>query len=312
MKRRWPWIVGALLVLGLLVARGCALTSHATKPSSLGTVSSTAKLLEVIDQPGLLTVETVNSADWQVDRSGLINLKDPKASALTDGLEAIQVYFHAVRHPTRGLYLIDSGMEKALRDAPDHAAIRGMLAKAAHFERMKMNEPLGDWLAKQPDKLAGVFLTHMHLDHIGGIPDVPKGTPIFNGPGEAEQVNFLNLMVHGTTDRELDGQAPIEEWQFQKDARFEGVIDVFGDGQLWAIYVPGHTPGATAYIARTAAGPILFTGDTCHTAWGWQNGVEPGSFTWNQKLNRDSLSRLKQLAAEHPAMQVRLGHQKPL
>jgi glyoxylase-like metal-dependent hydrolase (beta-lactamase superfamily II) len=300
------------VVLGVLVARGCALTSHETKAASLGTPSSSEKMLAVIDQPGLLTVETVNSADWQVDLSGLLNLKDPKAAALKDHLEPIQVYFHAVRHPTRGLYIIDTGMEKALRDAPEKAAMRGIVAKAAHLERMKLNEPLGDWLAKQPDKLQGVFLTHMHLDHIGGMADVPRGTPIFNGPHEAGAVNFMNMMVRGSTDRAFEGQAPVEEWQFGKDSRFEGVIDVFGDGQLWALYVPGHTPGATAYVARTPGGPILFTGDTCHTAWGWQNGVEPGSFTADQKTNRDSLERLRKLAAEHPAMQIRLGHQKPL
>jgi hypothetical protein len=50
-------------------------------------------------------------------------------------------------------------------------------------------------------------------------------------------------------------------------------------------------------------------GDTCHTAWGWKNGVEPGSFTGDQAANVVALEKLRQLAAEHPAMSVRLGHQ---
>jgi glyoxylase-like metal-dependent hydrolase (beta-lactamase superfamily II) len=307
MKRRWVWVVAALVVAGLLIARGRALTDHATQPSALGTPSSTAELLKVIDTPGLITVETVASADWQIDRGGLINLKNPKANALTDGLEPIQVYFHALHHPTRGLFLIDTGVEKALRDAPAEAALRGMVAKGAHLERMKVQKPLGEWLGTQ--HLDGVFFTHLHIDHISGVPDVPRGTPLYAGPHEATQVNFMNMVVRGTTDRELDGQAPLSEWQFPPDARFQGVIDVFGDGQLWALYVPGHTAGSTAYVARTPNGPILFTGDTCHTAWGWLNSVEPGSFTADRAANRDSLLRLKALAAEHPAMQIRLGHQ---
>jgi len=28
---------------------------------------------------------------------------------------------------------------------------------------------------------------------------------------------------------------------------FAGVLDVFGDGSFWALWVPGHTPGSTAY-----------------------------------------------------------------
>jgi hypothetical protein len=51
------------------------------------------------------------------------------------------------------------------------------------------------------------------------------------------------------------------------------------------------------------------TGDTCHTAWGWNNDVEPGSFTMDRKQNIVSLERLRRLAREHPAMAVRLGHQ---
>src|SRR5207245_11684334 len=68
MKRRWPWILALLVVAGLLVARGRALTSHPTQPSTLGTPSSAAEMLKVIDTPGLITVETVASADWEVDR----------------------------------------------------------------------------------------------------------------------------------------------------------------------------------------------------------------------------------------------------
>ena len=88
------------------------------------------------------------------------------------------------------------------------------------------------------------------------------------------------------------------------------MVDVFGDGSLWALATPGHTPGSTAYLARTPTGPILLTGDTCHTAWGWQNGEPPGSFTADRDANRRSLNALRELAARHPKMQVRLGHQR--
>jgi glyoxylase-like metal-dependent hydrolase (beta-lactamase superfamily II) len=104
----------------------------------------------------------------------------------------------------------------------------------------------------------------------------------------------------------------VSEWQFQPDAdgRFAGVIDVFGDGSLWALLAPGHTPGSTAYLARTVNGPVLLTGDVCHTAWGWQHDVPPGSFTSDRAANVESLARLKKLVAEHPKIEVRLGHQR--
>jgi glyoxylase-like metal-dependent hydrolase (beta-lactamase superfamily II) len=176
---------------------------------------------------------------------------------------------------------------------------------------MKVHTALGDYLAAHSDKLAGVMLTHAHLDHVAGMPDVPHGTPIYAGPGECTGTSLLNFAVRGPTDRALDGQGPVSEWAFQPDpdGRFDGVIDVFGDGSLWALYVPGHTPGSTAYVARTKTGPVLLTGDVSHTAWGWANGVGPGSFSADQARGRVSLARLRRLAAEHPAMQLRLGHQ---
>ena len=103
----------------------------------------------------------------------------------------------------------------------------------------------------------------------------------------------------------------IREWPFEGDesGTFEGVLDVFGDGSLFAILVPGHTTGSTAYLARTPDGPVLLTGDVSHTAWGWEHGVAPGSFTEDHEANAESLKRLRALVARHPGIDVRLGHQ---
>ncbi|MES1205859.1 MAG: MBL fold metallo-hydrolase [Pseudomonadota bacterium] len=92
--------------------------------------------------------------------------------------------------------------------------------------------------------------------------------------------------------------------------RFTGVLDLFGDGSLFAIWVPGHTAGSVAYVARTPRGPVLFTGDTSHTRWGWEHDVPPGKFSSDRERNATSLAALRGLAARHPALEVPLGHQR--
>ena len=296
---------------------GCAVTSHGVQPATLGVPGSLQAVEAVLDQPGPIEVETVVAATWQVPLSGMLNFDDPRvqAAGLQDHDEPIQIFLHALRHPTRGTFLIDSGVQAALVNDREHAAIRGLVASVARLDRLHVQLDTRSWLQRQGTPLAGVFLTHLHLDHVLGLPDVPAATPIYAGPGEAQASSFENLFVQGTTDRELAGHLPLEEWQFaarttpESSAGIRAVLDVFGDGTLWALHVPGHTPGSTAYLARSPRGPVLFTGDACHTAWGWQHGVEPGTFSSDRARSRASLLALRDLVQRHPNIDVRLGHQ---
>lgn len=303
----------ALPVIGLS-AIGVRASSHPVEKADLGVVRSTSDLEAVVSVPGPLSVETVTGAKWEVDRSGMINLEHPKAkeAGLKDGPEPIEIDFHAIRHPSRGLFIVDTGVERALFEDPAHSAIRGPVAKFMHVEKMVRGNDTATWLAKQDVPLAGVFLTHLHLDHVSGMPDVPSATPIYAGAGETAPREALNLFSKPIIDRALAGHGAIREWKFEADksGAFVGVLDVFGDGTLWALSVPGHTPGSTAYLARTTKGPVLMVGDACHTQWGWEHDVEPGTFSHDREKSKDSLARLRAFVAKHPDIDVRLGHQR--
>jgi glyoxylase-like metal-dependent hydrolase (beta-lactamase superfamily II) len=270
-------------------------------------------MLGLLEQPGPLEVETVVSADWAVDRSNIINMEHPEAirAGLKEGDEPIQVYFHVVRHPKWGTFIIDTGVEKALQNDPDHAAFNGFIAGYMHLDRLKFRQPLGDWIQQHGGILNGVFFTHLHLDHVTGLPDVPRQTPLYAGPTEAHHRGLLNVFSRSGLDRGFDGRPALNEWAFRADpdGRFAGVVDVFGDGSLFALFGPGHTSGSTAYLARSTKGPVLFTGDTASTVWGWEHQVEPGAFTDDHVLDAKSLAALHKLVEEHPTIDVRLGHQ---
>ncbi len=320
MKTRRRFLAPLLTAAFALAAAGgalttCTPTSHRSAPADLGTARTAADLERVVDEPGPVTVETVIGADWEVDRSGLINLDHPaaKAAHLTDGPEPIVIAFHAIRHPKFGLYIVDTGVERALRDDPKHAALSGVAAQFMGVDKVHVRTDTRTWLEAQKEPLRGVFLTHLHLDHVSGMRDVPNDAVVYTGPGESREQGFLNAFVRGPTDAALAGKSELKEWQLggpgtsARDG--EIVVDIFGDGSVWAIPAPGHTAGSTAYLARTTTGPVLFTGDACHTAWGWEHGVEPGSFSVDRPRSAESLARLRALAARHPRMDVRPGHQ---
>jgi N-acyl homoserine lactone hydrolase len=306
-------IIPALFVAAFIISSGWSQTTHQTVPASLGKPLSSSAMEALIEKPGPIEVRTVASSDWKADLSGLINLKDPKAvqAGLEDHEEPIQIYTHLLRHPTQGFFMIDTGVSKQFAEDPKSVGVPWVLRNFAKMDKLQVREDALSAIKSEGVPLKGVFMTHLHFDHISGMPDVPKDVPFYTGPGEAEEKKFENVVVQGMENRFFDGRPAIQELQFTKDpdGKLEGVIDVFGDGSLFAILTPGHTSGHVSYLARTPTGPVLFTGDACHTRWGWEHGVEPGSFTFDRESERKSLLQLKALSERHPKMIVRLGHQ---
>ncbi len=103
------------------------------------------------------------------------------------------------------------------------------------------SEPVLRELAAQELRLVGILCTHHHLDHVGG--------------NEGLLARHPELAVYGhTSDR----------------GRIPGQTEFLSDGQTFAaagltfqaLYIPGHTLGAVAYVGQGAA----FTGDTLFAA----------------------------------------------
>lgn len=306
-----------MVVLGILMLyQACSLSDHPVGHSNLGKPSSLADMEKLIDLPGPIDVETVNSADWTVPLAGLLNLKNSAAQAahLIDHPEPIHVFAHVLNHQTLGTYLVDTGVSQQLIDDLAGHGVSWPIRVFMPLSTMHVENGTAQILARIPGGVQGVFFTHLHVDHISGMPDVPGSVPLYVGRGESTQISLQNMVVRGTTTRLLERKAELQEWPFRLDEENKtlvigDVVDIFGDGSAFAISVPGHTPGSTAYLLRTPKGPVLLTGDTCHTRWGWEHGVEPGSYTADQPTNLKSLLLLKDLARRHPTMDVRFGHQ---
>lgn len=298
----------------LLSLQGCMTTSHPGTPAVTGVNTGSDAMEQLIEQPGPIELETIHSADWSGPLSGLLNLDSPEAlqAGLTDRDEPVQIYAYLLRHPKFGNYLIDTGVSEKLLADPGHEGLNWLLRKVMHLEKMHINTGTGDIVHGIHGTLSGVFLSHLHLDHIIGMPDIPDQVTIYAGAAEPAQTSFRNLFTRSATDQLLERKSPLQLWAFQPDPqqRFEGIIDVFGDGSLYVISVSGHTAGSTAFLIRTTHGPVLLSGDTCITRWGWEHTTEPGEFTADHAMNLKNLQRLQALVARHPQIEVHLGHQQ--
>jgi N-acyl homoserine lactone hydrolase len=293
----------------LVVLSSCTFSTHPTRPGPVAGSPARATWAEALSGDTRLDWEPVISARWKVEREGLVNLERPEAKDLPRDEVDIVLPVHVLRHPTRGTFIIDTGVSRSLK-----AGTGGGIAfpVSGFFSAMKPEVALGDLLAQQPAPLAGVFFTHLHLDHVLGLPDVPPGTPLYTGPNETTPTSFQNLFLRATYANLFTGQAATTELDVTRGARIGEVshaVDFFGDGSLWVIAAPGHTPGSLAFLANTSRGPVLFAGDTCHTRWGWEHQVEPGTFTGDHAQNRASLAQLASIAKQVPGLVVLTGHE---
>lgn len=302
-----------LSLITVLALSACATSTHPLGAAAPGKPVSSSDMEQLIDQPGPIELSSVASVEWAVPMEGLLNLKSPAAVAagISNHDEPIQVYAHVLHHPQHGYFLVDTGVAQSVLENPGKAGVSWIVRQGMPVDTMKMRKSTAAILHDLPAPLSGVMLTHMHLDHISGMPDVPGNVPIYIGRGESTHRSMINVLMQGTTDNMLRGKADLHEWPFQADPQqhFDGIVDVFGDGSVFAISVPGHTAGSTAYLLRTTHGPVLLTGDTSHTRWGWDHTVEPGDYTDDKPRNLVSLKQLKALVAAHPEIEVRFGHQ---
>lgn len=298
------------LALGLA---GCSTTSHLQGGAAIGNPSSSAAMERLVLQPGPVELETINSADWSAPLAGLLNLHSPDAieAGLSNREEPIQVYAHVIKHPRYGNFFVDTGISQQFFDDPQQAGLSWLLVKVMRKDSMRLNKSTEAMVKDLSGDLKGVFFTHLHFDHISGMAGIPGDVPLYIGRSEGSDKYWLNIFVQGSTNRLLQAKSELREWNFQPDPQglLEGIIDVFDDGSVFAISVPGHTAGSTAYLVRTPSGPVLLTGDTSHTRWGWDHGVEPGAFTHYPERNRQSLLQLKKLVQRFPSIAVRVGHQ---
>ena len=296
-----------LLLLPGLLLLGCSASSIPTRPGELSS-AATEGTAEV-----RVRLERVVAAHWAVPLSGLLDLEHEAAVAagLEDREEPIDIAVFVIDHPTRGRYLVDSGVAEAFRRGPDAAGVSRLVSWVMGADALDIRTTTESLGAGPAGPIRGVFLTHMHLDHVMGLPDVPADAQVFVGPREPQARRLEHLATRGTIDRLVGEERVLRTWPLEADptGAFEGRVDVFGDGSVIGLHVPGHTPGSMAFLIRAEDGDHLVLGDASHTAWGWANGVPPGTYTMDADRGQESLARLRRLAASRPELHVHPGHQ---
>lgn len=189
-------------------------------------------------------------------------------------------------------YLIQHGTDYMLWDTGLPAAMKGkpLDSKAAMDATVTatIKEQLAT-LGVDPASIRYVAVSHYHFDHIGQLADFP-GATLLVGKNDWQVV---------TTDPATYGAdpKPFEAW-IKGGSKVEAVAndkDVFGDGSVTMLRLPGHTPGHNGLLVRLKKKPVLLTGDLAHFTENYKSNGVP-TFNYDRAETLASLDRFKKLA----------------
>jgi N-acyl homoserine lactone hydrolase len=197
-----------------------------------------------------------------------------------------------------GWALLDTGISPALRDP----AVAEPIYRGQGPEIPGTGHPLEAALAAVGIGVADIAVaavSHLHVDHSGGLPLLAGGPPVaiqrrelaFARMPEAVEAAYVPEDYAGAIDwRELEGDAPIAPG-----------ID--------AVFTPGHTPGHMSYRVRDGGRTWLFAMDAIDLQEGIDTDTPIGysSDPADAPLRRASHDRLVALAAQEGATLV-AGH----
>jgi N-acyl homoserine lactone hydrolase len=206
------------------------------------------------------------------DRSETIDL--PVSSAL-------------LRHP-QGNALFDTGCHP---DIAINAGERwGSLAKVLKPVMGKDDNVIVGLrgLGLTPDDIDIVICSHLHPDHCGCNVFFKRATLI---------VHARELEAARAPSAEAKAYLPIE-WDYpMRTDTIDGERDVFGDGRLVLLPLPGHTPGSIgALVELERDGLFLLASDTISLSETLDEDLIPRN-TWNADALVKSLAEVKRIAA---------------
>jgi glyoxylase-like metal-dependent hydrolase (beta-lactamase superfamily II) len=142
----------------------------------------------------------------------------------------------------------------------------------------------------KPEQINYVGISHYHGDHTGQAASFPQATLLI-GQGDWD-------VLKGPTPSGTSNAAPLKHW-LGGEGKAEQLArdkDVFGDGTVVILDMPGHTPGHHSLLVRLKEkGNVLLTGDQAHFRENYESNGVP-TFNFNRADTLASFDRFKTLA----------------
>lgn len=260
------------IVLGLLFATA-AMTACAPSSSETNNQAPAADAPSKQSAALSLTRLDCGHADFK-DMNGFFSdrpgVYPPGPGKVTDSC-------YLIRHGDQ-IMVWDTGLPAETKNKPMNQ--NGMVAS---IDRT-LADQLGQ-LGVKPADVSVLGISHMHGDHIGQAAQFTNARLVV-GKGDFER-------LAGRPEDSLKGWRAAGKQVTLATAD----VDVFGDGSVVALHLPGHTPDHLALLVKLASGPVLLTGDLYHTTIARQKRAVPG-FNTSREQTLQSMDKFEKLAKD--------------
>lgn len=253
--------IGAAVGLLFLLAVVALVWAHVAIRRERTSLPNLEQAKEAVEGPnGPTRVSYINTASQVMPRSGVLDPgKDPSPSLPYTMSHPSFV----LEWPDGKILLVDAGMTR--KGAEDFGANIEALGGA---DKIQVLTPTAEALGDARRRVKGAIFTHLHTDHVDGMPEVCRGLPapvdVFMSEAQLERPNYTtrpgHSLMHSTECLNLEKLGGLA---LKKVDGFPGVF---------VVAAGGHTPGSQIILAGIGEGDqrrlYAFTGDTVNNVDG--------------------------------------------
>jgi N-acyl homoserine lactone hydrolase len=170
---------------------------------------------------------------------------------------------------------------------------------------------------EDPSKLRWAILSHVHLDHAGGLMDLPRLTVLMT----REELLFANdsaaqakgYVLAAYTKVLPKPSAPTLQFEPKPYEIFDESADLYRDGSVVVVPLRGHTPGSVGiFVNLSPARRFFYVGDSVDDERGFEDRVAKTLLLRDSDndpaLANQIVSRLSQLHELVPALAIIPAH----
>lgn len=182
-----------------------------------------------------------------------------------------------IEHPTEGLMLFDTGYSHRFHE--ETATFPNLVyarITPVHYRPEDAVVTQLETLGHRAEDVRYVILSHFHGDHVAAVKDFPASRFLCSEEGYAalKPLKGLAALTKGFLPGLLpeDFSARIEAFEKRPRVNLSGRLDpftsgfdLFGDGTLIAVPLPGHAEGHYGLLVEAESGPVFLVGDACWT-----------------------------------------------